>query len=99
MFAPLLRGFVFLTFMFWYSIGIWRYIEEYFSDKFAEMLRLENETLVIKNQTKSESCRVDIKIDSCSFVIEDIYKQVCFLMDYLKEIFFIEDHQYSCDYM
>lgn len=78
--------------MFWYSIGVWRYINDYFRDKLVEVLRQENETKMSAVFFASrETCGVHEISETCmSLVIkqmEDNQENVCYLREYAEEIF------------
>lgn len=51
MFAPILRGFVFLGVVFWYSTGVWKFVDEYF--------RNELKTYITKEIAKNENLKQD----------------------------------------
>lgn len=94
MFAVFLRGFVFLTFMFWYSIGIWSYIDEYFREKFIEMLKQENQINTVRIFGNSETCNLLQKPGAGTLLTDKNNSLcayfVCNLRDYFNEIFFLQ---------
>lgn len=93
MFVPFLRGCLFVVFMFWYSVGIWNYIDDYFRVKFLEVLRKENETLAIKKPSlaETETCSLERSSKQCKISPEDRFddksQNVCTLREYFESIF------------
>lgn len=87
MFASVFRGFVFLTFMFWYSIGIWNYINAYFSYRVVEVLKKENETLSESYKSIPLTCGADNTESTISTTGVLNNKNVCNVRDFYECIF------------
>lgn len=83
MFSALFRGLIFIIFMFWYSLGIWNAIENYFRKSFKFYLEKEYQKNVFKKPEILRSFGTGV-VSAHDFNIQN----VCTLSDYVNYVFF-----------
>lgn len=104
MFSILLRCFIFLTFMLWYSLGIWNLVDSYFNGEFKKYLQEEYNSNVLKKsdvaiESLRQTCRNNLKYEAfnlkrdaaCTSRGHFNYKYLteCKYEDYINGIFFL----------
>lgn len=104
MFFILLRCFIFLVFMLWYSLGIWSLVDNYFNGEFKKYLEKEYESNIVKRsdvttEPLQQTCRNNLKYEKCNLKHDTECKSSslcnskslteCKYKDYIKSIFFL----------
>lgn len=92
MFSVIFRGFIFIMFMFWYSVGLWEMINDYFGESFRNYLKEEFESnkfkrpsLMVKSAIKYNTMNTDISLNSNKKDTLN-FKAVCMLDNYLDDV-------------